>query len=195
MLKKINIAVLASGVGTNFSALTKAIKTQKLKAKIKLLITDNKEALVRKKAQRLGIQDIFVDPGKFKSRLTFDKAIVKILKKEKIELVMLAGYMRIISPFFVKSFKQKILNIHPALLPAFRGKNAINRAFRCGCKITGVTVHFVDKLVDHGPIISQETVKIARGMSEAGLEKKIHKAEHRLYPLALKLILDKKVKV
>ncbi len=195
MLKKINIAVLASGKGTNFFALAKAIKTQKLKAEIKLLITDKKEALVRKKARQMGIQDIFIDPKKFKSRLAFDKEIIKILKKEKIKLIMLAGYMRIISPFFVKSFKQKILNIHPALLPAFRGTNAISRAFRSGCKTTGVTVHFVDELIDHGPIISQKAIKITRGMSEANLERKIHKLEHRLYPLTLKLVLEKRVMV
>ena len=195
MPEKINIAVLASGDGTNFEALAKAIKKQKLKATIKFLITDRKGAPVRKRAERLGIKDIFINPKEFKSRLAFDGEIVKILKKEKIKLVILAGYMRIISPFFIRSFKQKILNIHPALLPAFKGVNAIGRAFRYGCKVTGVTVHFVDELVDHGPIILQEEIKMTKNMKEEALEKKIHRLEHKLYPLALKLILDKKVRV
>ena len=195
MPEKINIAVLASGDGTNFEALAKAIKKQKLKAEIKFLIADKREAPARKRAEHLGIQDIFINPKGFKSRLAFDREIVKILKKEKIKLVILAGYMRVISPFFIRSFKQKILNIHPALLPAFKGVDAIGRAFRYGCKVTGVTVHFVDELVDHGPIILQEAVKITKKMTEKILEKKIHRLEHKLYPFALKLILDKRVRV
>ena len=193
--EKINIAVLASGDGTNFEALAKAIKKQKLKAEIKFLITDKKEAPVRKRAECLGIRGIFINPKEFKTRLAFDREIVKILKKEKIKLVILAGYMRIISPFFIRSFRQKILNIHPALLPAFKGVGAIRRALKYGCKVTGVTVHFVDEIIDHGPIILQETTKITKNITKEVLEKRIHRLEHKLYPLALKLILDKKIKV
>lgn len=195
MSAKKNIAVLASGSGTNFQALVKAICKQKLKAKIKLLITDEKTSFVRKRAKSSGIKDIFINPREFKSPLEFDKKIVKILKEQKIDLVLLAGYMRIISPLFIKSFNNKILNIHPALLPAFKGINAISRAFNYGCKVTGVTVHFIDQKVDHGPIILQETVAIKKGMSEEELERKIHRLEHKLYPQALKLILDKKISV
>ena len=150
---------------------------------------------MRKRAKSLGIRDIFINPAEFKSRLEFDKEIVKTLRKEGIDLVILAGYMRIISPLFIKSFNNKILNIHPALLPSFKGMNAISRAFNYGCKVTGVTVHFIDDKVDHGPIILQETVTIKKGMSEEELEKKIHRLEHKLYLQALKLILDKKVRV
>ena len=195
MSAKKNIAILASGNGTNFQALAKAIKKQKLKARIKLLVTDKRNSFVRKRAKNLDIKDVFVNPKEFKSDLEFDKSIVKILKKEKIDLVILAGYMKIISPFFVKSFSNKILNIHPAILPAFKGTRSISRAFKYGCKVTGVTVHLIDEKVDHGPIILQETVEIKKGMSREKLEKKIHKLEHKLYPQALKLILDKKVKV
>ena len=195
MSAKKNIAILASGNGTNFQALAKAIKKQKLKARIKLLVTDKRNSFVRKRAKNLDIKDVFVNPKEFKSDLEFDKSIVKILKKEKIDLVILAGYMKIISPFFVKSFSNKILNIHPAILPAFKGTRSISRAFKYACKVTGVTVHFIDEKVDHGPIILQETVEIKKGMSREKLEKKIHKLEHKLYPQALKLILDKKVKV
>ncbi len=195
MPKLTNIAVLASGKGTNFAALALGVRRKKLPAKIKLLITDKRNALARKKAKNLGIKDIFINPKEFKSRLTYERRIVKLLKQEKVELVLLAGYMRILSPFFINCFKQKILNIHPALLPAFRGTDAIGRAFRYGCKITGVTVHFVDSQVDQGPVILQEAIKITPGMNQERLEAKIHCLEHKLYPQALKLILDKRVKI
>jgi len=191
----INIAVLASGNGTNFEALTKAVKKQRLKADIKLLITDKKNAFARKRAKRLGVKDIFIDPKGFKSRLEFDKEIVKVLRREKTDIVALAGYMRIISPYFVKSFKNKIVNIHPALLPAFKGVDSIARVLEYGCKATGVTVHFVDEKVDHGPIILQEAVTIRKNETLKALEKRVHKLEHKLYPLAVKLIVEKKLKI
>jgi len=195
MVKKKNIAVLASGNGSNFQALAKAISKQKINAKIKILITDKKNSFVRKRANNLDIKETFVDPNKFKSELAFDKKIIEILKKEKIDLIILAGYMKLITPFFVKNFNNKILNIHPSLLPAFKGVGAIRRAYEYGCKITGVTIHFIDEEIDHGPIILQETIKIEKGMSEKKLEEKVHNLEHKLYPKALKLILDKKIKV
>jgi phosphoribosylglycinamide formyltransferase-1 len=190
-----NIAILASGRGTNFEAIAKAIKKGTLKANLKLLITDNKNAYVRERAKKFKVKDIFIDPKKFKNRVNFDKEIVKILKKEKIDLVILAGFMRILSRYFVKKFKNKILNIHPAILPAFKGVNAIERAYNYGCKITGVTIHFVDEKVDHGPIILQGVVKIEEGMSLEELEEKIHKLEHKLYPKAIKLFLEGRLKV
>jgi len=195
MVKKKNIAVLASGNGTNFQALVEAISKQKINAKIKILITDKKNSFVRKRANNLNIKDTFVDPNKFKSELAFDKKIIEILKKEKIDLIILAGYMKLITPFFVKNFNNKIINIHPSLLPAFKGTRAIQRAYEYGCKITGVTIHFIDEEIDHGPIILQETIKIEKRVSEKKLEEKVHNLEHKLYPKALKLILDKKIKV
>lgn len=190
-----NIAVLASGNGSNFQAIAKAVKRKYIKSNIKLLITDKKDAFVRKRARKFKVPDIFFDPKDFKSRLSFDKAIVKVLKKEKIGLVVLAGYMRVLSPYFVKSFKNKILNIHPAILPSFKGVDAIARAHRYGCKVTGVTVHFVDEKVDHGPIILQEAVVISKNISVKKLEGKVHKLEHKLYPLAVKLFTEKRLKV
>lgn len=192
---RVNVAILASGNGTNFEALVKAVRRKKIKANIKLLITDKQNAFVRKRARRLGVEDIFINPKNFKSRLLFDKEIIAILQKEKISLIALAGYMRVLSPHFVKSFQNKILNIHPALLPSFKGGTAIEDAYNYGCKITGVTVHFVDEKVDHGPIILQESLKISDKITPEALEKKIHKIEHKLYPLALKLCVEKKLKI
>ena len=190
-----NIAVLASGKGTNFEAIAKAVKRGYIKAKLGLLITDKQQAPVRKRAKKLGINDIFVNPKEFISRQQFDKRIVSILKEEKIDLVVLAGFMRIITPYFVKEYKHRIVNIHPAVLPSFKGVDAIRRAYRYGCKVAGVTVHFVDEKVDHGPIIIQDAVKIEQGMSLGEVEEKIHKLEHKLYPLAVKLIVEKRIKV
>lgn len=190
-----NIAVLASGKGTNFEAIAKAVKRGYLKANLKLLLTDIKSAYVRTRAKRFGVPDIFINPKEFGSRLEFDKELARILRQEKINLVVLAGFMRILSPYFVEQFKNKILNIHPALLPAFRGEKAIERAFYSGVKITGVTVHFVDEKVDHGPIILQEALRINRSKGLKCLERKIHRLEHKLYPLAIKLVIEKKVKM
>jgi len=190
-----NLAVLASGNGSNFAAIAEAIKRDCLKARIKLLITDNEIAFVRLRARKLKIKDVFINPKDFKSRFCFDKKIAEILIREEINFVVLAGYMRILSPYLVKKFKNRILNIHPAILPAFKGEGAIKRAFEYGCKLTGVTVHFVDEEVDHGPVILQDSLQIKPDMSLRTLEKKIHNLEHKLYPQALKIILEKKVRI
>ncbi|MDD4955205.1 MAG: phosphoribosylglycinamide formyltransferase [Candidatus Omnitrophica bacterium] len=190
-----NIAILASGNGSNFEAIVKALKRGYIKASIKVLITDKKNAFVRKRAQKNKIKDVFVDSKRFKSRSEFDNEIIRILKKEKIDLVVLAGFMRILSESFVKTFRDRILNIHPALLPAFRGESSIKRALEYGCKVTGVTVHFIDEKVDNGPVILQVAIKIKKGETLASLEKKMHALEHKLYPLAVKLFCEKRLKI
>jgi len=190
-----NIAVLASGRGTNFEAIAKAVKKGFIRAKLKLLITDKENAGVRERAKKFAVKDIFIDPKNFKTRKDFDREVVRILRKEKINLVVLAGFMRIITPYFVKAFKNRILNIHPAILPSFKGVGAIERAYNYGVKITGVTVHFVNEEVDTGPIILQEALKIREKESLQSLEERIHKLEHRLYPLAVKLFLERRLKI
>jgi len=194
-MKRINIAILASGNGSNFEAIVNAAKRGYIKASVKVLITNKEKAFVRTRAKRNKLKDIFIDPSNFKSRIEFDREITRILKKEKIELVILAGFMRILSAEFVKKFKNRILNIHPALLPAFRGENAIERALKHGCKVTGVTVHLIDEKVDNGPIILQQAVKIERGETLKNLEKKVHNLEHKLYPLAVKLFVKRRVRI
>lgn len=190
-----NIAVFASGNGSNFEALVRAVKKRRIKAKISVLIIDKKNAFARIRAKKLGIKTIFVDPRLFKSALAFDKELLRLMRAEKIELILLAGYMRMLTPYFVRRYKNKIINIHPALLPAFKGTNAIERAFYHGCKITGVTVHFVDEKMDHGPIILQEPFIIKDSIDLAELESKIHKLEHALYPKVLELIVNKQLRI
>ncbi|MFA7677432.1 MAG: phosphoribosylglycinamide formyltransferase [Candidatus Omnitrophota bacterium] len=192
----INMAVLASGNGSNFEALARAVSRQGFSgAKIKLLISDVEKSFVRQRAKRLDVKDMFVDPKKFLSCRKYDEFLVKLLKQESVELVILAGYMRILSPYFIKKFKNRILNVHPALLPAFKGKDAIKRALGYGCKITGVTVHLVDEKVDNGPIVLQQSLRIDEGMSFKKLESAIHSLEHKLLPQAVKLFIEKRVKI
>jgi phosphoribosylglycinamide formyltransferase-1 len=194
--RMMNIAILASGNGSNFEAIAKAYQAGRLRGiRVKLLLTDKKNAYVRKRAAKCKIKDIFLDPAKLNTRQDYDKELVRILNKEKVDFVVLAGFMRVLSSYFVRKFKNRILNIHPALLPAFKGTSAIARGYDYGVKLTGVTVHFVDERIDHGPIILQRAVAIEDKESLASLEKKIHRLEHKLYPQALKLLVDGRLQI
>jgi phosphoribosylglycinamide formyltransferase-1 len=191
----VRIAVFASGRGSNFSAISRAIKKGKLKASLVLLVCDRPQAKVLSKAKRQGIRIALVKRGDFPSRDAFEEKILEHLKKENIELIVLAGYMRILGPRLVAAYQNKILNIHPSLLPAFKGATGIKDAFDYGVKVTGVTVHLVDKELDHGPIILQAAVRIAEDDTPQSLEKKIHHLEHRLYPEAIALYLAGRLKI
>ncbi|MFH0941128.1 MAG: phosphoribosylglycinamide formyltransferase [Candidatus Omnitrophota bacterium] len=182
---KKNIAVFASGKGTNLGAIIDNIVAGRLKARIALVVSDQRGAFALKRAQRAGINTLYADPEKFDTKQDYEKFIIERLKKENVELVVLAGFMRILSPFFIKKYKNRILNIHPALLPAFKGAHAIRDAYRYGVKVTGVTVHFVDEKVDHGPIVLQGSETVSRSESIGELEKRIHKLEHKMYSVAI----------
>lgn len=193
---KTNIAVFASGRGSNFLAIAKAIKSGKLKkANLAFLLCDNPNAPVVSKAKKLKIKVILVRPDIFSTKNDFEKEITRHLKEDKIELIVLAGFMRMLSSGFARAYKNKIINIHPSLLPSFKGKEGIRGAFDYGVKVTGVTVHFVDELMDHGPIILQKEVKIEDKETIVSLEEKIHKIEHKLYPEAIKLFVNNKLKI
>ncbi|MEW6008846.1 MAG: phosphoribosylglycinamide formyltransferase [Candidatus Omnitrophota bacterium] len=189
------IAVFASGRGTNLAAIIRAKQKGNLNAEIGLVISDNKKALALKKAQRAGIKAVFIDPQRFSNKSDFENEIIKAVEAEGIDLIILAGFMRILSPEFVSRFKNKILNIHPALLPSFKGAHAIKDAFDFGIKVTGVTVHFVDEEMDHGPIILQKAIAIEENDTLETLESKIHKVEHKIYPEAIKLFIEGKLKI
>lgn len=191
-----NIAVFASGRGTNLQAIIDAIKTKKLKGvKITLVISDNYEAYALKRAEKAGIKNIVVDPAKFSSKSEFEKDIINHLKKENVELIVLAGFMRIIGPDLLGAYKNRILNIHPALLPSFKGAQAIKDAFDYRVKVTGVTIHFVDEKTDHGPIILQEAILIKENDTAQTLEERIHKVEHKLYYKAIGLFASGKLRI
>ncbi|MGB2705766.1 MAG: phosphoribosylglycinamide formyltransferase [Candidatus Omnitrophota bacterium] len=190
-----NIAVFISGSGTNLQAIIDAISSGRISAKIALVVSDNKDAYALERAKKAGIETFVLAPGGFKTREDYDREIVKELEKKKIDLIVLAGFMRLLSPYFVKKYKNRILNIHPALLPLFKGTHGIRDAFESGAKKTGVTVHFVDEKLDHGPIILQEAVNIDADDTLGTLEEKIHKVEHKLYPEAISLFVEGKLKI
>jgi len=191
----VNIAVFASGKGTNFSAIVRAIKKGKIKADLSLLVCDNPKAGVIGRAKRAGIKVAKVLREDFSSKEDFEVKILQHLEENKIDLIVLAGFMRLISAGFVKKYEGRILNIHPALLPSFKGTKAIEDAFNYGVKFTGVTVHFVDEKTDHGPIVLQQAVKIEEDDTLESLEAKIHKLEHRIYPEALRLCAEGKLRI
>ncbi len=188
-----NIAVFVSGNGTNLQAIINNIRRGALKARVSLVLSDNPKAMALKRAQKANVKTLYADPKKFASRQEYEKILVAALKAEKVDLVVMAGFMRIVSPYFVSSFKNRIINIHPALLPAFKGTDAIKEAYNDGAKVTGVTVHFVDEKVDHGPIIMQEAVLIRDGESLERLEARVHQVEHRIYSRAIAKVLSGRV--
>jgi len=192
---KMNIAVFASGQGTNFAAIAHAIKKGALKARLCLLVCDNPAAGVLRKARQIRVKTLLVRKEAFPTKAAFERHILRHLKEENIELVVLAGFMRILSATFVRAYKGRILNIHPALLPSFRGAHGIKDAFEFGVKVTGVTVHFVNELVDHGPIFLQEPVIMRKGETLSSLEARIHRLEHKLYPEAIRLFVEGRLKI
>jgi phosphoribosylglycinamide formyltransferase-1 len=192
---KKNIAVFASGRGSNFQAIAKSVESGALKVTLALLVCDKPGAPVLAKARKLGVKTFLVNRGDFAQKKDFEDAIIDELKDNNIDLVIMAGFMRMLSPHIVKAYKGRIINIHPALLPSFKGACGIKDAFDYGVKLTGVTVHFVDEAMDHGPIILQKEIEISESDTLKSLEEKIHKVEHELYPEAIKLVTEGKVRL
>jgi phosphoribosylglycinamide formyltransferase-1 len=192
--KKLSVGVLASGSGTDLQSIIDASEKKMIDAEIVVVISDKKDAFVLDRAKTHHIPGFFVDP-KGKSRTAHEDEIDTVLRNHQVELIVGAGYMRLLSPSFIKKWHHKIINIHPALLPSFKGTEGIKDAFEYGVKVTGVTVHFVDEKMDHGPIILQQEVEIAEDDTLETLEKKIHGVEHRLYPEAVRLYVEGKLKL
>jgi phosphoribosylglycinamide formyltransferase 1 len=191
----VNIAVFASGRGTNFAAIVKAVNAGKIKANLALLVSDNSLAQAIARAKKTEIKVALIKREDFASKKEFEAEIISVLRENKIDLIVLAGFMRLLSAEFVRSYKDRIMNIHPSLLPAFKGTRGIKDAFDYGAKVTGVTVHFVDEQLDHGPIILQAAVALTKSDTAASLAEKIHKLEHKLYPQAIKLFAEGKLKI
>ncbi len=189
------IAVLASGSGSNLEALIKSEKAGRLGAEIALVVSDRPDAYALVRANRYKKPVCLIEPKLFETREAYEKAVVSVLRKAGIDWVALAGFMRILSPYFIGEYRGRIVNIHPALLPLFKGAHAIRDAFEQGVKVTGVTVHFATENVDGGPIILQEPVPVYPKDTLKTLEKRIHALEHRLYPRAIRLVIEGKVKM
>ncbi|MFZ8937714.1 MAG: phosphoribosylglycinamide formyltransferase [Nitrosopumilaceae archaeon] len=196
----LNLGILISGRGSNMEAILKSIKRKKIPINPAIVISNKPDARGLKIAQKMGVKTEVIESKGFKgSRSEYDKKIISALTKNGVTpkngLVCLAGFMRIISPEFVKKYKNKIINIHPALLPAFPGLDAQKQAIDYGAKYSGCTVHFVDSGVDTGPIILQKIVKVNEGETEESLAKRILAKEHQAYSEAVKLFAEKKVKI
>ena len=196
----LNLAILISGRGSNMEAILKSIKKKKIPINPAVVISNKSDSAGLKIAKKLGVNTEVVDSSQYKGkRLEYDKKLMLILNKygvtSKNGLVCLAGFMRIISPQFVRKYKNRILNIHPALLPSFSGLQAQEQAIKYGAKYSGCTVHFAYEGVDSGPIIIQAVVKVKDSDTEGSLSKRILTKEHEIYPQAVKLFAEGKIKV
>jgi len=191
----LKIAVFASGRGSNFQSIIDNIKSGDIPAEIKLLISDRQDAGALKRAEHEEIEHLFIDPDHFETKADYEEELIGLLENAGVELVVLAGYMRILSPLFVKHFQNQIINIHPSLLPAFKGLDAQEQAVDYGVKYSGCTVHFVDQGMDTGPIIKQAVVEVEADDSADDLAARILKEEHKIYPEAVKLIAVGRIKI
>jgi len=189
-----NIAVFASGNGTNFECIVDAIEKGNIKdCVLKVLIVDRAKAYVIERAKNHNIKYVYVNVKKFKSREEYDSHIVDILKEYNIDLICLAGYMKIITDKLLNAYPNKIINIHPALLPSFKGAHGIKDAFDYGCKVFGVTIHYVTSELDGGKIITQKAFEYY-GNDLNELETKVHEVEHELYPFTINKLIKEKQK-
>ena len=193
------MGVLASGRGSNLQAIIDAIKAGTLAAKIAVVLSNKQDAQALERARRHGLTGVFLDPKPFAgqpdSREAYDRAILDILKKYDVELIALAGYMKIVTPVLIGAYPNRIMNIHPALLPAFPGLEVQKQAIEWGVKIAGCTVHFVTEGVDEGPIIIQAAVPVLEGDSADTLAVRILAEEHRIYPRAIQLYAEGRLRV
>ena len=194
MRKKV-LGVLVSGRGSNLQAILDAINADRLTAKIGVVISDNPEANALRRVAGMDIPTAVVERKKFGSKQEFEAAIIEQLDLHHVELVLLAGFMRILSPQFINRFPMRIMNIHPALLPSFPGLDAQEQALRYGVKVSGATVHFVDEGMDSGPIILQEAVPVEDDDTVTTLAERILHLEHRLYVRAVRLYCEGRIHI
>jgi phosphoribosylglycinamide formyltransferase 1 len=192
MIKQLGI--LLSGRGSNFEAIADHIERGDLVARIAIVVSNVSQAPGLEKARRRGLDAVYIDPRGL-SREEFDRRLISTLQQKQVDLVCLAGFMRLLSPVFIRSFPQRILNIHPSLLPAFPGLIAQKQALEYGVKFTGCTVHIVDEKLDAGPIILQATVPVLDDDNEDSLSARILVQEHQLYSEAIQLVLQNQIKL
>jgi len=194
-LNVFKLAVLVSGRGSNLQAIIDSIEREELNAHISVVISSTKNAMALKRAEKHDIKTIFIDPAAYLNNNEYDKVLIEKLENFSIDLICLAGYMRILGEEVIQTFKEKIINIHPSLLPAFPGLNAQKQAIVHGVKFSGCTVHFVDSGVDTGPIILQTAVPVYDNDDEKALSKRILEQEHYLYPKAINMIKENQIKI
>jgi phosphoribosylglycinamide formyltransferase 1 len=195
MTRQVPLGVLISGGGTNLQAIIDAIEAKRLDAEIRVVISNRASAQGLVRAKDRGIPTEIVDHKKFASREAYDEALVAMLRQRGVELVVLAGFMRLLSPVLIKAYSNRIMNIHPALLPSFPGLHGQKQAVEYGVRFAGCTVHFVNEECDQGPIIIQAAVPAYPDDSEESLSARILEQEHRIYPRAIQLYAEGKLRV
>lgn len=195
MSKKIRLGVLISGRGSNLQSIIDASKKGAIDAEIAIVISDKKDAYGLVRAKENDIPTLFLSPKDYRNREEFDEKVVEELNKHKVDLVLLAGFMRIVTPALIEPFRDRIMNIHPALLPSFPGLDAQKQAFEHGVKFSGCTVHFVEEGMDEGPIIIQAVVPVMDNDTVDTLSELILKYEHKIYPIAIQLFAEGRLKV
>jgi phosphoribosylglycinamide formyltransferase-1 len=195
----LRVAVLASGRGSNLQAVIDAIEAGQVQAKITAVISNKKDAAALERARKHGLPDVFVDPKPFAglpdSREAYDRALLELLEKHQVELVLLAGYMKIVTAVLLTAYANRMMNIHPSLLPSFPGLDVQKKAIDWGCKLAGCTVHFVTEGVDEGPIILQAAVPIVDDDTPDTLAARILVQEHKIYPRAVQLFAEGRLRV
>ncbi|WP_228015624.1 phosphoribosylglycinamide formyltransferase [Synechocystis salina] len=183
----LSLGVMASGSGSNFAAIARAIKEGNLNAAVKLVIYNNPDAGVKQRAMDYGVPHRLLNHRDYASREALDEDIVEHFRQAGVEWVIMAGWMRIVTPVLLDAFSQRVLNIHPSLLPSFRGVRAVEQAMAAGVKVSGCTVHYAEATVDSGPIVAQAVVPILPDDTRETLHQRIQVQEHRLFPLAIAL--------
>jgi phosphoribosylglycinamide formyltransferase-1 len=194
MVKKLRVGVLASGKGTDLQSIIDAAEKKMIDAKIVAVISDNEDAYALERARKHHIPEFFIDPGK-KSREDHEKEIDAILINQRVELIVEAGYMRLLTAFFVQKWYGKLINIHPALLPSFKGVNGQGDALAYGVRISGCTTHFTDEEMDHGPIILQAAVKVHASDTRETLATRILAVEHQILPRTIQLFAKSRLSI
>jgi phosphoribosylglycinamide formyltransferase-1 len=189
---EVRLAVLASGGGTNLQAL---LDDPAVGPWVTIVVSDRSDAHALERARARGVEAVFLDPAAHADRAGFDRGIIDLLRAREIDVVALAGFMRIVGPELVRAFEGRMLNVHPALLPAFPGTTSVADALAWGVKVTGVTVHLVDDEVDHGPIVFQEALPVLPDDDWDALEARVHEVEHRLLPAAVRALAEGRIVV
>lgn len=190
---RLKLAILASGRGSNFDAIYQAIQDGRLNADIQVLISDKSQSMALQKARQRDIPAYFLDPGAFARQTDYEKEMVGLLRKHQVEIVVLAGYMRLVGQVMLEEYPHRIVNIHPALLPAFKGLHAQRQALEYGVKFSGCTVHLVDEGMDTGPIITQKVVPVYDDDDEDRLTERILEQEHQIYWQSLQMLAEGKL--
>lgn len=191
----LRLGVLISGSGTNMQAILDASREGRLDAEVAVVISNHEDAYGLERARKAGVPAVWLDRSLYSTFSAYNHALREMLVEYEVDTVVMAGYMRLLGKEVLEAFPNRVVNIHPALLPAFPGANGIRDAFDYGVKVTGVTVHFANENFDEGPIIAQEPVEVAEDDTVETLEAKIHAVEHRLYPHALQLLAEGRVTV